>query len=108
MFGTPLEFLGWLAGGGLVLGVLASFLTQVIKKFRPSVTDKLAKYVSILVAVIVSIVAKFALPYIDQVPVEVIAMWPYVVYLFEQIIFDWLHNTGTDGMGFFIWRRAVR
>ncbi|MDD5218991.1 MAG: hypothetical protein PHV11_00285 [Candidatus Bipolaricaulis sp.] len=106
MYGNPVEFFGWLAGGGAVLGIVASFLVQVIKKLQPSVTDKTAKYVSILVAVAISIGAKYLLPYVGSLPEDVVALWPFIVYIAEQIVFDWLHNAGVDNMGFGVWRRV--
>lgn len=106
MYSSPAEFFGWLAGGGIVLGVVASFLVQIIKKVWPSISDKTAKYVSIFAAIGISIGAKYALPYINQLPADVLALWAYIVYIFEQVVFDWLHNSGADKMGFWVWQRV--
>jgi len=108
MYGSLPEFLAWLAGGGAVLGVIASFIVQVIKKIKPGFEDAKAKYLSIIIAVIISFGAKALLPYVNQLPSDVLALWAYVVYLFEQIVFDWLHNSGVDSMGFWIWKRSQK
>lgn len=96
-------FLTLLAGGGAILATVSSFLMQVIKRLFPSVENEKAKYVSILLAVIASIVAKRAIPFAEKLSPDILALWSYAVYIFQQIIWDWLSNV--NGVGFFVWKK---
>lgn len=85
---TIVAFLEWLAVPA-TLGVVSSWLTEAIKKVFVNVEDRVAAVVSIAVAAVLSIVAKLALPYANQIPPEIAAYWPIVVWAASQLWYTW-------------------
>jgi hypothetical protein len=81
------EFLAWLAAPA-VLGVLSSFIVTAIKAFWPSVADRVAVLVSIIVAAVLSVGAGLALPYVGRIPPEIAAYWPIVTWAASQLWYE--------------------
>jgi hypothetical protein len=81
------EFLAWLAAPA-ALGIVSSFIVAAIKAFWPTVADRVAVLVSIVVATVLSVGAKFALPYIGSIPPEIVAWWPVVVWAAGQLWYE--------------------
>jgi hypothetical protein len=78
------EFLAWLAAPA-ALGIVSSFIVTAIKALTPTVADRIAVLVSIIVAAVLSVGAGFALPYVGRIPPEIAAYWPIVVWSASQL-----------------------
>lgn len=78
------EFCEWLAGAA-ALGVVASYVTQLLKALIPSIKDKSAVVASVLVAALVNVAANLVRPYLSDLPPGAAQMWPVVVWAVSQL-----------------------
>jgi hypothetical protein len=81
------EFLAWLAAPA-ALGIVSSFIVNAIKAFKPTVEDRIAVAVSIIVAALLSVGAKLVLPYANNLPPELVAYWPVLVWAAGQLWYE--------------------
>ena len=89
---TLAEFLMWLASAAAP-GVVSSVIVDFIKAVWPSVEDKKAAAISIVVALVASAVALALQPYIGDIPPELEQVWPFIVWAVQQI---WYQFIGKD------------
>jgi hypothetical protein len=78
-----LQYLGTPAG----LGALVTLLMYVIQRVKPSVQDDVAYALSVGLAAVVGIVAQQLVPFADNLPPEVIAVWPILIWAFNYLWF---------------------
>jgi len=78
------EFCEWLAGAA-ALGVVASYVTQLLKALVPSIKDKSAVIASVCIAALVNVAANLVKPYLGGLPPEVAQMWPVIVWAVSQL-----------------------
>lgn len=86
-----------------VIGLVASYVVQLLKKLNVNIKDELAQYVSILVGIVVVAVAQYFVPFVDVIPAILNQYFWILVVLWEQILYKWLTNI--NGMGFFVWKK---
>ena len=84
---TFADFVKWLASSA-ALGVLSSILLDVLKVVFPSLKANLAKYASVILAAVVSIVAQYAVTFLPQVPPWVEQIWPVIIWIWSQVWYE--------------------
>ena len=86
---TLIEIVRWLASTAAA-GVVASYVTQVIKMIWPQVADEVAVRVSVIMAAVIALAAWLALPYMQQLPPVVGQVWPMVSWLVSYVWFEFV------------------
>ena len=82
------EFIRWMATPA-ALGIVSSFVLQVLRKHWPVLDEGWAWLASTGFALVGSVVAMRLIAILPTLPPEVAAYWPLVVWFWEQLTF-WL------------------
>jgi len=100
---TLQEFVALVASAGF-LGTLASVLLTLIRIAFPVIDEEYAMISSVLLAAVVSALARAILPFLDKLPAAVNDYWPIIVWLAQQV---WFSLTKTSKFNGIARRRAL-
>ena len=81
------EFIAWL-GTSAALGVMSSIFLTGLKAVIPSLADKTAKIVSVILAGIACVAAVILRPHLANLPPWIEAFWPTLVWVLQQVWFE--------------------
>ena len=96
---TFAEFIRWLAAPA-ALGIVSTFLVDLIKFIKPEIVDKVAVLVSVIVAGVASFLAQKLIPSLSELPPIVESLWPIIVWAVQQFFYQMFnkdHSHKYDG-----------